>query len=129
MLKKLVMTMQSLYKHVVPQFELTIVENIDGMLEVRWTFLHTGGQPLHFISVMCSGSSSRQLCNTSLCTLTSACGDGSTRLGPVEAGNSYTCTVTASNAVGDTASNTSTVKAFTGNKSVYFLRRTCYTLQ
>ena len=84
------------------------MENIDGMLEVRWTLSHTGGLPLLSISVMCNG-----LSNMSLCTA-GTCGDGSTRLGPVEAGNNYTCTVTASNALGNTTSDTNTVIALTG---------------
>ena len=49
----------------------------------------------------------------SLCTA-GTCGDGSTRLGPVEAGNNYTCTVTASNALGNTTSDTNVVIALTG---------------
>ena len=85
------------------------MENIDGMLEVRWTLSHTGGLPLLSISVTCN-----RLSNMSLCSTAGTCGDGSTRLGPVEAGNNYTCTVTASNALGSTKSDTNTVIALTG---------------
>ena len=93
------------------QFEQTSLENIDGMLEVRWTLRHTGGLPLLSISVTCSN----RLSNMSLCSVgTCGTGDGSTRLGPVEAGNNYTCTVTASNALGNTTSDTNTLIAFTG---------------
>ena len=110
--------MNSLF--VVPRFELTIVENIAGMLEVRWIFAHTGGLTLQFLSVRCS-SARLELSNVSLCTPMTACGNGITRVGPIVAGNSYTCTVNASNAVGSTASNTSTIKAFTGER-----RYCCY---
>ena len=90
------------------------MENIDGMLEVRWTLRHTGGLPLLSISVMCT---SGLLSNMSLCSTAGTCaGDGSTRLGPVEAGNNYTCTVTASNALGSTTSDTNTVIALTGKQ-------------
>ena len=34
------------YSCIVAQFEQTNMENIDGMLEVRWTLRHTGGLPL-----------------------------------------------------------------------------------
>ena len=99
------------YPCIVAQFEQTDVENIDGMLEVRWTLRHTGGLPLLSMSVMCSNG----LSNMSLCSVgTCGTGDGSTRLGPVEAGNNYTCTVTASNALGSTTSDTNTLIAFTG---------------
>ena len=47
----------------------------------------------------------------SLCTA-GTCGDGSTRLG--QAGSNYTCTVTASNALGNTTSDTNAVIALTG---------------
>ena len=87
------------------------MENIDGMLEVRWTLRHTGGLPLLSISVTCNGDD--RLSNMSLCTA-GTCGDGSTRLGPVEAGSNYTCTVTASNALGSTTSDTN-VFALTGD--------------
>ena len=50
----------------------------------------------------------------SLCT-TNTCGDSSIRLGPVEAGNNYTCTVTVSNARGSTTSDTN-VFAFSGDE-------------
>ena len=84
------------------------------MLEVRWTLRHTGGLPLLSISVMCT---SGLLSNMSLCSTAGTCaGDGSTRLGPVEAGNNYTCTVTASNALGSTTSDTNTVIALTGKQ-------------
>ena len=99
------------YSCIVAQFEQTNMENIDGMLEVRWTLRHTGGLPLLSISVTCNGDN--RLSNMSLCTA-GTCGDGSTRLGPVEAGNNYTCTVTASNALGDTTSDTNVVIALTG---------------
>ena len=88
------------------------MENIDGMLEVRWTLRHTGGLPLLSISVTCN-----ELSNMSLCSTAGTCGgDGSTRLGHVKAGNNYTCTVTASNALGSTTSDTNTVIALTGKQ-------------
>ena len=101
------------YSCIVAQFEQTSVENIDGMLEVRWTLRHTGGLPLLSISVTCNGDN--RLSNMSLCSVgTCGTGDGSTRLGPVEAGNNYTCTVTASNVLGSTTSDTNAVIALTG---------------
>ena len=101
------------YSCIVAQFEQTNLENIDGMLEVRWTLRHTGGLPLLSISVTCNGDN--RLSNMSLCSV-GTCGtrDGSTRLGPVEAGNNYTCTVTASNVLGSTPSDTNAVIALTG---------------
>ena len=96
---------------VVALFELSIVNNIDGMLNVRWTFKHTGGLPLQSISVSCSGGDT--LSNGSLCT-PDTCGDGSTSLGPVEAGSNYTCTVTASNAVGNSTSLTNSITTLSG---------------
>ena len=98
------------YSCTVAQFEQTNMENIDGMLEVTWTLRHTGGLPLLSISVTCNGDN--RLSNMSLCT-TDACGDSSITLGPVEAGNNYTCTVTVSNALGSTTSDTN-VFALTG---------------
>ena len=100
----------------VPQFEQSILHNIGGMLELEWTLRHTGGLPLNSISVICSGGNSTTLSSRSVCTLDMCGDDGSTRLGPVMAGNSYTCSVTASNAVSDTTSDTNTVIALTGNQ-------------
>ena len=69
--------------------------------------------PLHVTDIESRGSPDNRLSNMSLCTA-GTCGDGSTRLGPVEAGNNYTCTVTASNALGNTTSDTNVVIAFSG---------------
>ena len=99
---------------VVPQFKQNILYNNDGMLELEWRLRHTGGLPLHSISVTCSGGNSTTLRNRSVCTLDMCGHDGSTRLGPVMAGSSYTCNVTASNAVGNTTSDTNTVSTLTG---------------
>ena len=94
------------YTTAAPQFKQSILYNNDGMLELEWTLRHTGGVPLHSISVTCSGGNSTTLIYISVCT-PDMCGDyGSTRLGPVMAGSSYTCRVTASNAVGNTTSDT-----------------------
>ena len=104
------------YSCIVAQFEQTSLEDIDGMLEVRWTLRHTGGLPLLSISVTCNGDN--RLSNMSLCSVgTCGTGDGSTRLGPVEAGSNYTCTVSASNAVGSMAADTNTVIALTGESA------------
>ena len=110
------------YSCIVAQFEQTSVENIDGMLEVRWTLRHTGGLPLLSISVTCNGDN--RLSNMSLCSVgTCGTGDGSTRLGPVEAGNNYTCTVTATNALGSTTSDTNAEIALTGE--LIYITDTC----
>ena len=113
------------YSCIVAQFEQTSVENIDGMLEVRWTLRHTGGLPLLSISVTCNGDN--RLSNMSLCSVgTCGTGDGSTRLGPVEAGNYYTCTVTAANALGSTTSDTNTVIPLTGELAkIIYITDTC----
>ena len=89
------------------------------MLELEWTLRHTGGLPLHSISVTCSGGNSTTLSNRSVCTPDMCGDDGSTRLGPVMAGSSYTCSVTASNAVGNTTSDTNTVITLTGKLLAY----------
>ena len=103
----------------VPQFEQSILHNIGGMLELEWTLRHTGGLPLNSISVICSGGNSTTLSNRSVCTLDMCGDDGSTRLGPVMAGNSYTCSMTATNAVANTTSDTNTVITLTGKLLAY----------
>ena len=104
---------------VVPQFKQSNVYNNDGMLELEWTLRHTGGLPLHSISVTCSGSNNTTLSYRSVCTLNMCGEDGSTRLGPVMAGSSYRCSVTASNTVGNTTSDTNTVITLTGKLLTY----------
>ena len=60
------------------------------------------------------GPSDRSVCTPDMCG-----DDGSTRLGPVMAGSSYTCSVTASNAVGNSTSDTNTVITLTGKLLAY----------
>ena len=75
----------------------------------------TGGIPIQSISVTCSGGNGTTLNNRSVCTPDMCgAGHGSTRLGPVMAGNRYTCSVTASNAVGNSKFHTNTVLTITG---------------
>ena len=105
---------------VVPQFKQNILYNDDGMLKLEWTLRHTGGLSLHSISVTCSGGNSTTLSYRSVCAPNMCGDDGSTRLGPVMAGSSYTCSVTASNAVGSTTSDTNTVITLTGKLLIFW---------
>jgi hypothetical protein len=75
----------------------------DGNIVINWIFRHTGGQDINDIMIICESNDdiSSQLTNNLMCIDMSVCVDdnlmGSTSVGPVLAGVTYSCSVTAIN--------------------------------
>ena len=75
----------------------------NGFINVSWTFRHTGGQEIDDVEVLCSTSGEGSSGGMISCTMND-CSDstlmGSTSVGPITAGLSYSCRITAVNANG-----------------------------
>ena len=89
-----------------PEFVSTNLENTNGKLVVTWSFKHTGGAPLTGVVVRCrSEEEGSGLASDMSCGGTDTCGDGMAVIptGPerVTAGMNYSCTVTATNELGN----------------------------
>ena len=99
-----------------PVFSSAKVINVAEKLNVTWRFRHTGGAPLTRVMVSCVSTDEEGSGDgdTITCTDNSLCGDVSsdgTVLLPsgsdnVTAGMNYSCTVTATNSLGNSASST-----------------------
>ena len=107
-----------------PKFTGSSVQNIAGKLNVTWSFRHTGGAPLTRVMVSCV-STNEEGSNDGdaiICTGNNLCGDvnndGMVLLpsgSDVTAGMNYSCTVTATNNLGNSAaSTTGSIKAVSG---------------
>ena len=108
-----------------PEFASTNLENTNGKLMVTWSFKHTGGAPLTSVVVTCrseeeegsgSGLASDMSCGTDMC------GDGMAVIptGPenVTAGMNYSCTVTATNELGNKEQQSTNYILATSGESV-----------
>ena len=75
---------------------------VNGNLTVKWTYMHTGGIPLHSISIFCKNEElkdsdySSELTNTSLSTSMSDYIVQSISVGLVTAGTNYNISATTS---------------------------------
>ena len=82
-------------------FESVDAIAVNGYINVSWTFRHTGGQEIDDIEVLCNATGEgRNLydtfsCDINKCSISNLM--GSTNLGPVAAGLSYCCRITAIN--------------------------------
>ena len=108
-----------------PEFASTNLVNTNGKLVVTWSFKHTGGAPLTSVVVTCrseeeegsgSGLASDMSCGTDMC-------DGMAVIptGPenVTAGMNYSCTVTATNELGNKEQQSTNYILATSGESVH----------
>ena len=105
-----------------PEFDFVRLENVDGRLNVTWSFKHTGGVDLLSVVVACSsveeGSGDDLTMN---CGSNNMCGEGGdgtvllpTGSGNVTAGMNYSCTVIATNKFASVQRDTEYVLASSG---------------
>ena len=108
----------------VPEFLATNLVSTNGKLVVTWSFRHTGGAPLTSVAVSChseeegsgSGLASNMSCSANMC------GDGMAVIptGPenVTGGMNYSCTITATNELGNSERQTTNYILATSGESV-----------
>ena len=94
----------------------------NGFINVSWTFRHTGGQEIDHIEVLCSTSGEGSSGDMVSCTMND-CGIsnlmGSTSVGPITAGLSYYCRITAINANGTDDRNIDNIVPTEGKVYMY----------
>ena len=114
----------SILEHsLVPEFLVTKLVSINGKLVATWSVNHTGGTPLTSVAVACrseeegigSGLASGMSCSANMC------GDGMAVIptGPenVTAGMNYSCTITATNELGNSERQTTNYILATSGES------------
>ena len=107
----------------------TNLENANGKLVVTWSFEHTGGAPLTSVVATCdsgNGLASDMSCGTDMC------GDGMAVIptGPenVTAGMNYSCSVTATNELGNKEQQSTNYIVATSGESVIMMLSISYYL-
>ena len=94
----------------------------NGFINVSWTFRHTGGQEIDDVKVLCSTSGEGSSGGMISCTMND-CSDsnlmGSTSVGPITAGPSYSCRITAVNANGSDVRNIDNIVPTEGKVYIY----------
>ena len=89
---------------IAPMFQSVNAMADNGFINVSWTFRHTGGQEIDDVEVLCSTSGEGSSGGMISCTMMNDCSNsnlmGSTKVGPITAGLSYSCRITAINANG-----------------------------
>ena len=98
--------------------------NTNGKLVVTWSFKHTGGAPLTSVAVSCRSDeeegSDNGLASDMSCSA-NTCGDGMAVIptGPenVTAGMTYSCTITATNELGNSERQTTNYILATSGES------------
>ena len=94
----------------------------NGFINVSWVFRHTGGQEIDDVEVLCNTSgegSSGGLydmfsCDMNDCSNSNLMGD--TKVGPVTAGLSYSCKITAINSNGSDSRTIDDINATEGKR-------------
>ena len=94
----------------------------NSFINISWTFRHTGGQEIDDVEVLCSTSGERSSGGMISCTMND-CSDsnlmGSTSVGPITAGLSYSCRITAVNANGTDVRNIDNIVPTEGKVYVF----------
>ena len=113
-----------LYCITAPRISSAVLENINGNLSITWEFLHTGGSGLETVTVQCSNEtdiSTDGLGVVTECTSNEECETGSVSVGPVIAGDNYSCVVFGDNNIGEDELRTNYVLANTGKGYISLL--------
>ena len=100
--------------NIAPDFLSTVLTNVNGNLSVTWYFRHTGGVELETVTVDCDSSGDNLLSIIIDCVSMSDCDGRSVSLGPVIAGVSYSCLVSANNNIGEDLMRTNYLITDTG---------------
>ena len=107
---------------VAPTFQSVNAMADNGFINVSWTFRHTGGQEIDDVEILCSTSGEGSSGDMVSCTMND-CGNsnlmGSTSVGPITAGLSYYCRITAINANGTDVRNIDNIVPTEGKVYVY----------
>ena len=113
-----------LYCITAPRISSAVLENINGNLSITWEFLHTCGGGLETVTVQCSKEtdiSTDGLGVVTECTSNEECETGSVSVGPVIAGDNYSCVVFGDNNIGEDELRTNYVLANTGKGYISLL--------
>ena len=93
----------------------------NGFINVSWTFRHTGGQEIDDVEVLCSTSGEGSSLGMVSCMMNDCSNSnlmGSIRVGPITAGLSYSCRITAINANGTDVRNIDNIVPMEGKKRI-----------
>ena len=85
---------------IAPMFDTISVNSVNGNIYVSWTFRHTGGQDIDVVQVICNTENDHRLSRELSCDMMECVNNnlmGTASIGPVLAGETYTCNVTAVN--------------------------------